>query len=97
MTSREEYVEKMKAQLDQWNADIAQWEAKALEAQAGARAEYDKQLAMLRQHRDQALYQLNLLQSAAGNAWVDLARGTDAAWDSMRQAIAKAATHFQRK
>jgi hypothetical protein len=97
MTTRDEYVEKMKAQLDRWNADIAKWEAKAQETQAGARVEYDKQLAALRQQRDQMLYQLNLLQSAAGNAWVDLVRGADAAWDSMREAIEKAATHFQRK
>ena len=29
MEKRDEYVEKMKAQLDQWNGEIAKWEAKA--------------------------------------------------------------------
>ena len=29
MTTRNEYVESMKAHLDQWNQEIAQWEAKA--------------------------------------------------------------------
>ena len=36
MNNRDEYVGKMKAQLDQWNADIATWEAKAQGAQAEA-------------------------------------------------------------
>jgi len=62
MSNREEYVEKMKAQLDQWNAEIAKWEVRAAEAQATARADLDKRLEMLREHREQAMYQMNLLQ-----------------------------------
>jgi hypothetical protein len=97
MTQRDEYVEKLKAQLDRWNADMAKWEAKAREAQSGARAEYERQLAALRQHREQAMYQLSLLQSAAGGAWTDLLRGTDEAWKRMREAFDEAAGHFQKK
>jgi len=97
MTKRDEYVEKMKAQLDQWNGEIAKWEAKAAEAQAGARAEYDKQLEALRQHRDQALYQMKLMQSAAGDAWMEMMRGTDEAWARMREAFDKASSHFRPK
>ena len=44
MEKRDEYVEKMKAQLDQWNGEIAKWEAKADVAQAEARIEFDKRL-----------------------------------------------------
>ena len=94
MTSRDEYVEKLKAQLDEWNAGIAKWETKAAEAQAGARAEYDRQLESLRQHRDQAMYQMKLVQNAAGDAWVDLMRGADEAWTRMRGAFEKAGSHF---
>ncbi len=97
MSQRDEYVEKMKAQLDHWNADMAKWEAKAREAQAGARAEYERQLKALRDQREQAAYQLKLLQAAAGSAWVDMARGVDEAWERMREAFEKAATHFPRK
>jgi hypothetical protein len=97
MSKRDEYVETMKVQLDQWNADIAKWEAKSHEAQAGARAEYDKRLEALRQQRDQAMYQMKLLQSAAGDAWVDMMRGTDEAWARMREAFDKASSHFRAK
>ena len=97
MGKRDEYVEKMKTQLDQWNADIAKWEAKSSEAQAGTRAEFDKQLEALRQQREQALYQMKLLQAAAGDAWLDMMRGTDEAWARMREAFDKASSHFRAK
>ncbi len=72
MSNRDEYVDKMKTQLDQWNADIAKWEAKAQGAQADARAEYDKRLEALKQQREQAMYQMKLLQAAAGEDWVEM-------------------------
>ena len=55
MSKRDEYVGKLKAQLDQWNTEVAKWEAKAQKAQAGARVEYEKQLKEVRRQRDQAL------------------------------------------
>lgn len=29
MSTRDEYVQKLKAQLDEWNAELSTWEAKA--------------------------------------------------------------------
>jgi hypothetical protein len=39
---------------------------------------------------------MKLLQAAAGEAWVDLAKGADEAWASMREAFEKASTHFKK-
>jgi hypothetical protein len=97
MSKRDDYVDTLKAQLDQWNADMAKLEARSREAQAGARTEFDKHLEALRQQREQAMYQLNLLQTAAGDAWQELMRGTDEAWARMREAIDKASSHFRAK
>jgi len=33
MLQRDEYVEKLKVQLDHWNAEVAKWEAKAAASQ----------------------------------------------------------------
>jgi hypothetical protein len=97
MSERDEYVEKLKAQLDRWNADIGKWEAKMQSAQAEARAGYEAQLASIRQHRDQVAYQMKLMQAAAGDAWLDLMRGTEEAWARMREAFDKAGEHFRPK
>ena len=96
MNKRDEYLEKLKAQLDQWNAEVAKWEAKAREAQADMRIEYEKQLEAFRSQRDRALEQMRRIQAASGEAWLDLVRGADDAWAKMREAFEKAASHFRR-
>jgi multidrug resistance efflux pump len=96
MSKRDEYVDKLKAQLDQWNTEVAKWEAKAQKAQAGARVEYEKQLTEVRRQRDQALEQMKRVQAATGEAWVDLVRGADEAWAKMREALEKARSHFNK-
>ncbi|HET9404081.1 MAG TPA: hypothetical protein VFO57_05835 [Burkholderiales bacterium] len=96
MSKRDQYVEKLKAQLDEWNAEVAKWEAKSRGAQADMRVEYEKQLETFRRQRNQALEQMRKVQAATGDAWVDLVRGADDAWAKMREAFEKARTHFHK-
>ena len=97
MKKRDEYVEKLKAQLDEWNAEAAKWEAKTRIAQADMRIEYEKRLELFRQRRNQALEQMHKVQGASGDAWMDLVRGADDAWAKMREAFEKARSHFHKK
>ena len=97
MMNRDEYVQKLKTQLDQWNAEAKTWEAKAAEAQSHMKAEYEKQLATLNARRDETLYQMKLLQNASTDAWQDMMRGTDAALKNMQEAFSKARSHFEKK
>jgi multidrug resistance efflux pump len=83
-------------QLDQWNAEVTKWEAMARKAQAGAKAEYEKQLKDLRGQRDQALEQMKRVQAASGDAWVELVRGADEAWAKMRETLEKARSQFNK-
>ncbi|OYY93700.1 MAG: hypothetical protein B7Y41_10675 [Hydrogenophilales bacterium 28-61-23] len=96
MTTRNEYIESMKAHLDQWNHEIAQWEAKARVAKTDLRIDYEMHLESLRKQRDEARAKLDALQTAAGEAWRDLTQGADEAWAKMREAIEKASVHFQK-
>ncbi len=86
----------MKSQLDAWNAELTKWEAKAKEAQNELRPEYEKQLAALYRLRDQGIEQIKQVQSAAGDAWMDLTRGADEVWAKMREAFEKAHSHFKK-
>ena len=96
MANRDEYIEKLKSQLDQWNAEMAKWETQSKAAQASMRAEYEKQLATFRQKRDHAIEQLTKVQSASGEAWKELARGADEAWAKMSEAFEKAHSQFKK-
>ena len=97
MSSREEYVQKLKAQLDQWNAEVAKWEEKTRAAQTDMKAEYEKQLESFRSRRDEAMYQLHQVQVASTEAWMDMMKGADAAWKAMGEAFANARSHFEKK
>ena len=97
MTTRDEYVAKLKSQLDRWNADMAKWETQAKSAQADAKKRFEQQLVEVRAQREKALYQLRLLEGASAAAWKDFTRGADQAWDQLRATIEQAATHFQRR
>ena len=96
MNKREQYIDKLKAQLDEWNAEVAKWEAKSRSAQADMRIEYEKQLDAFRHQRDQALEQMRKVQAATGDAWTDLVRGADDAWAKMREAFERASSHFHK-
>jgi hypothetical protein len=89
MKSRDQYVAKLKERLDLWNARAAKWE----EATSAAKS---KQLAEYRAQRDKALYNLKLLENASVDAWADIAKGTDEAWDLMQGAFDKARVHFEK-
>ncbi|MGA9176192.1 MAG: coiled coil domain-containing protein, partial [Desulfobacterales bacterium] len=45
---RDAFVQKLKAQLDEWNADINELETKADQAEVRAKIEYHKRIADLR-------------------------------------------------
>jgi lipid II:glycine glycyltransferase (peptidoglycan interpeptide bridge formation enzyme) len=95
--NRDEYVQKLKSQIDQWNAEASKWEAKAKQAQAGAQAEYTRQLEQYRARRDAAMGELKRVQSASADAWKDMMQGADAAFKSMRDAFEKARREFGKK
>jgi len=95
--NRDEYIAKLKSQIDQWNAEAAKWEGKAKQAQAGAQAEYARQLEQYRARREAAMGELKRVQSASADAWKDMMQGADAAFKSMRDAFEKARREFGKK
>ena len=95
MVDRDAYVQKMKARLDEWNAEIDRLSAKAAASQADAKLEYDKQIEALKKQRDEAGQRLNELQSVSEDAWEDMRAGVDAAWDKMTDALDTAASRFK--
>jgi len=96
MSTRNEYVDKLKENLDKWNADIGEWEAKARVARTDLQIDYEMKLDALRKQRDEGMEKLKELQATGEDAWKDLVAGADAAWDAMRDAFDKATSHFKK-
>lgn len=95
MSTKDEFIRKMHAKLDQWNAEIDTLSAKADQAEASARAEYHKQLEVLRSKRDQARGKLTEVESASEGAWQDLRAGVELAWESVSEALRSATARFK--
>jgi hypothetical protein len=87
MTTRDEYVKTLKTRLDHWSAEAKRWEA----ATAAAK---EKQLEGFHQRREEAVRQLKLLEDASAEAWKDLVKGSDAAWERLQEATTQARAHF---
>ncbi|MEW6132164.1 MAG: hypothetical protein AB1591_03225 [Pseudomonadota bacterium] len=96
MTTRNEYIEQLKNNLDKWNAELAKWEEKARGAKTDLKIEYEMRLDALRKQRDQATAKLKEVQASSGEAWQELKAGADTAWAAMREAFDKARAHFQK-
>lgn len=66
---RDEYVAKMKLQLDELNAKMDKLEAKASEAREDARAKYKEEMSKLRQQSKLAKGKLDELKAAGEDSW----------------------------
>jgi hypothetical protein len=95
MTNRDEYVEKMKVQLDQWNRQMATWEASSREATAEAKIELEKQVGIMKSRADDLVFRMELLKGASADAWQEIARGADEARKTMQDAFEKARSRLK--
>ena len=96
MMNRDEYVQKLKTQIDNWNTEAARWAEKARKAQSGMKAEYERQLENFRQKRDDAMVELRRLQGASADAWMEMMRGMEASAKSMQDAFERARRSFDK-
>ena len=94
MTTRHEYIEKLKNKLDEWDADIDEFEANAQKTTTELKFELEDQITALKVKRDIAKLKLAELMDAGEEAWQDIKDGADEAWGSLKQAIDKARSHF---
>jgi uncharacterized coiled-coil DUF342 family protein len=95
MSSRDEYIRKMQAKLEEWNAEIDTLTAKAGEVKADVRNEYNGQIESLKAKQAAARQKIEELQQAGESAWGDLKSGIELAWSAMGEAIDSARSRFK--
>jgi multidrug resistance efflux pump len=92
---RKAYEEKLDAELEEWNAQIALLKARADKAKAEAKIEFYKTIEALQHKQDEAGTKLHELKTAGDEAWEDLKRGAEKAWDEVKAAFHSAASKFK--
>jgi ribonuclease HII len=91
--NRDEYVRKLKEQIDQWNAQMAKWQAMSEEV----KNKYLQQLDEVQVRREEAMQELKRIQGASADAWSQMMSGADTAFKEMRDAFERAAKAFGKK
>jgi len=92
---RKAYEEKLEAQLNKWNAEIALLKAKAENAKADTKIEYEMTLETLQHKRDRVGSKLQHLKNAGDGAWGDLKAGAVKAWAEVKTAFHDSASQFK--
>jgi N-acetyl-beta-hexosaminidase len=90
---RDEYVRKLKAQIDQWNAQMAKW----AQASEEVKNKYLQQLDEAKVRRDEAIEEMKRLQGASADAWMQMMKGAETAFTAMQSAFERASKGFQKK
>lgn len=90
MDTRDAFVAKLKAQLDEWNAELDQMEARSRKVQADQLVAYHEHIAVIRRHCDDAQQRIAQIQQATGNAWEEMTQGAEEAWARIGQGFVNA-------
>jgi hypothetical protein len=96
MNNRDAYVQKLKTKLDEWNATIDKLQAKADQAEAESKIEYEKQLADLRTKLKNVEKKVSEFEHAGESAWEDLKQGLENSWEMLKAGFSKAKSEFDR-
>ena len=91
--NRDEYVQKLKAQIDQWNEQLRKWESMSEEV----KNKYLQQLDEAQVRRDEAIAELKRIQGASAEAWAQMMKGAETAFAAMQGAFERAREGFEKK
>lgn len=77
MVTKENLQKQAKAQLEKWDAQISELQAKADQASAETKLQYQQQLQTLQEKRQQAQQKLEDLKAASGDALQEAQTGLE--------------------
>jgi uncharacterized coiled-coil DUF342 family protein len=97
MGKKEEYQEKIEAQLKEWGGKLEELKARAAKAGAEAKVELQKQIETLKGKQDAAQKKLKEVRAASGEAFKDLKKGLEKSVDDLKEAWGGVVSRFRKK
>ena len=95
MGLKEDYQEKLEAQLREWSGKIDQLKTAAEKLAADAQVTYHHQIDALRGKQEGAQKKLQELKEGGEEAWESLKAGIDRAWDDLKRGVEGALSRFK--
>jgi len=87
ITEREEYVELMKAQIEEWNTDIDLLEDKSSNSGADLKEKADVLIGKLDQKLAEGQETLKNIAGTTDDSWVDLKADAEVIWKSIKTTV----------
>lgn len=87
MDKRTEYVEKLSAQMVEWEVEIERLQQHSENATAEARAESARTIAALQLKRDQAAEKLQGIATASDDEWEEMKTGAEQIWTEVKELL----------
>jgi hypothetical protein len=87
MDKRTEFVEKLSAQMVEWDVQIDRLKDMAESATPEEKFEHSKAISALQLKRDEAAAKLQGISAAGDDEWEDLKTGAEQIWDEVRTVL----------
>lgn len=84
MNERSEYVEKLSAQVVEWDNQIERLRDRAESSTPETKIDFSKTIAALQLKRNEAVEKLQGISSAGDDEWEELKSGTERVWGEVR-------------
>ncbi|MBU0653590.1 MAG: hypothetical protein KJ914_00490 [Gammaproteobacteria bacterium] len=95
MNTKEDYQQKIEAELGLAQAKLAEFQARAKVASADTRMSYNEHMRDMEQKFDATRTKLKEFGEASDGAWENLKDGVETAWNSLSTSVQNAAAKFK--
>lgn len=95
MEDRTEYVEKLSAQMVEWDRQIELLKDRAESVSPEERYEYSGSISALQLKRDEAAAKLQGIATASDHEWQELKDGTERVWGELKSILHDAITEVK--
>jgi hypothetical protein len=82
-----EYVEKLSAQMVEWDVQIERFKEKAQKATTEEKSEYSQTIAVLQSKRDQGAEKLLGISLASDDEWEDMKTAAEQIWGEIKDLL----------
>lgn len=94
LQAKEDFRHSLEARLKDLDVEIAKLREKGSDLKDQAAATFEKKMAELETKRDAARAKLAEVGQSSAEAWKDVRKGAESAWDELDQAFREAASEF---
>ena len=94
LQAKEEFQNKLEAQLDELDAKISKLREKGRDLKDDAKVQWDQKMSDLEKKREAARAKLTEVGQSSADAWEDVQKGAQSAWDELDKAFRDASQEF---